>query len=64
MSNDDERIKELETRIAVLERGMRFYVNRNIELTEEVGDAKKNLEYWVTQAGMWEAKARSNKESK
>ena len=51
-------------RIAILERGMKFYVNRNIELTEEVGDAKKNLEYWVTQAGIWEAKARGNKEKR
>ena len=51
-------------KIAAMQHGIRFYIERNIELTGAVCDAKTNLEYWVTQAGMWEAKARGNEEKK
>lgn len=49
-------------KIVAMQHSMKFYIERNIELTEAACDAKKILEYWVTQAGMWEAKARGNKE--
>lgn len=52
------------TEMRIIRRAMMRYVERNIELTEAARDAKSNLEYWVTQAGIWEAKARGNKENK
>lgn len=50
--------------IAIIRRALMIYVDRNIELSQEAKDAKKTLEHWVTQAGMWEAKARGNEEQR
>ena len=44
------------TEMRIIRRAMMRYVERNIELTAAACDAKKNLEYWVTQAGLAEAR--------
>ena len=53
-----ERAKQLQEKITAMEHGMKFYIDRNIQLAEQYQDMKRSLECWVTRAGSLEAKLR------
>ena len=53
-----DEAKQLREKIAAIEHGIKFYINRNIELIDQYQGMKKSLECWVTRAGALEAKLR------
>lgn len=53
-----ERAKQLQEKITAMEHGMKYYIERNIELAEQYQDMKRAVECWVTRAGVLEARMR------
>lgn len=50
-------------KIAAMEHGLRYYIDRNVQLAEAEQDWKRAVECWVTRAGMLEAKLREAEET-